>query len=139
MHHFLSKPDWFADVNEALGKLGIATSLDFPTSGSWRTTGCPATSRKMWPRRSPMASTAHSPSTPEAMGLRQLESSILHELRSETRNSKLRLKDILEWSTSEAAVDKGMQDGEVKVALPGLGVWCAIAKEHDKRKAAPNA
>lgn len=29
MHHFLSKPDWFADVNEALGKLGFPLILDF--------------------------------------------------------------------------------------------------------------
>lgn len=68
------------------------------------------------------------------MSMKTLERAILNDLRLTVKNSKLPLKDLLEWSSSEEAVDKGMQEGEVKVHLKELGVWCAIAKVHDKRK-----
>jgi hypothetical protein len=48
-------------------------------------------------------------------------------------NKKLRLKDILEWSTSEEAVKEGMQEGEVMFQVP-LGFWVCIPQEMDKRK-----
>ncbi len=49
-------------------------------------------------------------------------------------NPKLRLKDLLEWSTSEEVVQGNLREGEVMVAIPDLGVWVAVAKTHDKRK-----
>lgn len=71
------------------------------------------------------------------MSMKSLERVIINELRTLVKNPKLRLKDLLEWSTSEGAVDNNLQGGEVKVHLPGIGVWCAIAKEHDRREATP--
>jgi hypothetical protein len=47
------------------------------------------------------------------------------ELRTVAKNPKLRLKDLLEWSTSEVSP----HEGETVVYLPVLKVWCAIKKE----------
>jgi hypothetical protein len=59
------------------------------------------------------------------MTLRTLENAILVELRTVAKNPKLRLKDLLEWSTSEVSP----HEGETVVYLPVLKVWCAIKKE----------
>ena len=53
-----------------------------------------------------------------------LEKAILSELKLVTKNNKLRLKDIMEWSTS---VISPREDEEV-FFLPELRVWCAIRR-----------
>jgi hypothetical protein len=56
------------------------------------------------------------------MGMRELEAGILRELRKETKNNKLRQKDIMEWSTSEVKA----QAGERLYYLPDLKINVAI-------------
>ncbi len=67
------------------------------------------------------------------MTFRDVERQVWKEAKVVFCNSKLRLKHILEWSTSESAVKKNLQDLEVMASVP-VGCWVAILKEHDKRK-----
>lgn len=62
------------------------------------------------------------------MGMRDLERAVLREARAVLCNPKLRLKDILEWSTG----DLGPQEGETIFRVP-LGVNVAVKHEHDRR------
>lgn len=59
-----------------------------------------------------------------------IEREIVSELQSRFRNRKIKVADILEWSTSEAAIDKNIREGEIK--LQCAGVWVAVKKELDK-------
>lgn len=52
-----------------------------------------------------------------------------HEAREVLNNPKLRLKDILEWSTGPIVEI----DGETAIKLPTLGVWVAVPKAADRR------
>ena len=56
------------------------------------------------------------------MGMRELESAILDELKKVTGNNKLRKKDIMEWSTGTIK----LQEGETVYYLPELCVNVAI-------------
>lgn len=67
------------------------------------------------------------------MTLTTLERSIVAELRGILKNPKFRVKDLMEWSNSESHVKANLEDGEIMVHVPSYGVWCAFAKEHDKR------
>ena len=62
------------------------------------------------------------------MGLRHLEESIVSELRRFTGNEKLRIKDMMEWSTGEIE----LREGEKKVFLPENRVNVAY-KEPEKK------
>jgi hypothetical protein len=64
------------------------------------------------------------------MSLRSLESAITAEARRHFNNPKLRVKDLMEWSTAEIKP----REGEVVGKLPLNRVWVAIKVEHDKRK-----
>ena len=55
----------------------------------------------------------------------KIEKEIVKELNAVT-GRKLKLKDLLEWSTSEEAVTKNLQKHEEKVYAPVFKVWCAI-------------
>jgi hypothetical protein len=63
------------------------------------------------------------------MGMKQLEAAILVGAKIVFHNSKLRQKDIREWSTGKVKP----QDGEVVAHIPDPEVYVAILKEHDKR------
>ena len=54
----------------------------------------------------------------------KLESAILDELRIVAKDRKLRLKDIMEWRTSELKP----QEGETLYFLPDLQVWCCVRR-----------
>ena len=56
------------------------------------------------------------------MGMRQLETAVLAEARIVTSNKKLRMKDIMEWSTGKIKPEKG----EKLYYLPELGVNIAV-------------
>jgi len=56
------------------------------------------------------------------MGMRQLETKILQELRIVASNKKLRQKDIMEWSSGGIEA----HDGEEIYHLPELNVNVAI-------------
>lgn len=56
------------------------------------------------------------------MGMKQLEAAVLAEAKEVTGNKKLRMKDIMEWSTSEVKA----QEGEKLYRLPKLGVDIAV-------------
>lgn len=68
------------------------------------------------------------------MSMATLERAILAGAKDAFKNPRLRMKDILEWSTSEAQVKKNLGDGEVYAHVPDPGAYVAIAKENDKRK-----
>lgn len=65
------------------------------------------------------------------MSMATLERVILEGAKIIFKNSKLRLKDIQEWSSGEIKA----HDGEVSVYVPYPGVYVAVKVEHDKRKA----
>lgn len=68
------------------------------------------------------------------MSLTTMEREITWAARHMLNNQKLRVKDIMEWSTTE--VKPGT--GEVVIFLPHpLSVYVAVMKECDKRKPAP--
>lgn len=58
------------------------------------------------------------------MGMRELETAVLCELRMVTGKRNLRKKDIREWSTGEIEV----QPDELKVYLPALKINVAILR-----------
>lgn len=63
------------------------------------------------------------------MSMRSLESAITAEARMHFKNPKLRVKDLMEWSTGEVKAEPG----EVAERLPLHRVWVAIKTECDKR------
>ena len=67
------------------------------------------------------------------MSMQTLERAILAEAKTVLNNPKLKMKDIMEWSTGPVKAE----DGEVIVELPGLGVNVAVAKSNDLRQAQP--
>jgi len=56
------------------------------------------------------------------MGMRELERAIMAELQIVAMNKKLRLKHLMEWSTSK--LEAG--DGEAYYFLPELKIHCAV-------------
>ena len=60
-----------------------------------------------------------------------LELEIWKEAKAFFRNKKLRLKDLLEWSTTEIIPD---DDSEVVVKLPKIKCYVCIEREYDRRK-----
>lgn len=61
------------------------------------------------------------------MSMRELEASIIEEVRQITGRRKLRLKDLLEWKTAPIAE----QPGEIVVHCPQNGVYAAVPKEKE--------
>lgn len=61
------------------------------------------------------------------------EKKILEHLRFVVNNRNLKIDHLLEWSSDEATVDKNLRDGETKVHLTSLGIYCAIPNDQDKR------
>lgn len=59
------------------------------------------------------------------MSMKSLEKAILTEAKTVTKKTKLRMKDILEWSTGAVKA----QEGEMLYYLPELGVNIAIKGE----------
>ncbi len=59
-----------------------------------------------------------------------IERDIVRELKTRFNNNKIKVDDILEWSTSEEAVDKNLREGEIKLTC--AGVFLAVKKELDK-------
>lgn len=64
------------------------------------------------------------------MSMATLERAVTAEARTVLKNPKLRVKDLLEWSTGQVKV----QTGEVTAFLPELQIHIAVKKEMDKRK-----
>ncbi len=58
------------------------------------------------------------------MSFTDLERAVLSELKVVTKDNKLRLKDVVEWSTSEIKP----HEGEILYFLPDLKIWCAVKK-----------
>jgi hypothetical protein len=65
------------------------------------------------------------------MSMATLERAILANAKVVFKNPKLRMKDILEWSSGEI---KPENDTEVTARIPDPGVWATILKTNDKRK-----
>lgn len=64
------------------------------------------------------------------MSMKTLERAVLVGAQSVLNNPKLKMKDIMEWSTGNIKA----QEGEIVVDIPDPGVNVAVKKEHDKRK-----
>lgn len=64
------------------------------------------------------------------MSMATLERAVLAGAKIVFNNPKLRMKDILEWSTGKVKAE----EGEVVARVDDPGVYVAISKEHDKRK-----
>ena len=58
------------------------------------------------------------------MGIREIEAAILRELKTVAGNSKLRQKDIMEWSTGEIKA----HEGEKLYFLPDLKINVAVTE-----------
>ncbi len=56
------------------------------------------------------------------MGIQSLEQEVLAEAKIVTGNKKLRMKDIMEWSTSKIKA----QENEKLYKLPKLGIHIAV-------------
>lgn len=69
------------------------------------------------------------------MSMRTLQTAILAEARTVLCNPKLRLKDIIEWSTGDVEAE---YKEEISLRLPQLAVGIVVKDIHDKRpKAVP--
>lgn len=68
---------------------------------------------------------------------KQLEREILYALRAELNNRKIKLTDLLEWSSSQDKVVRGLREGEIHVDVVVIGArfYCAVKAEFDKRPA----
>lgn len=55
------------------------------------------------------------------MSIATMERAIMQGLRAATGNKKLRLKDMMEWSTGKIKV----REGETLTWVPDPGVWVA--------------
>lgn len=64
------------------------------------------------------------------MSMATLEKVILASAREVLENPKLKMKDILEWSTA----DVKSQIGEVVIYVKDPGVYVCVMKDHDMRK-----
>lgn len=64
------------------------------------------------------------------MSLKSFESMITHEARGVLKNPKLRVKDLMEWSSAPIAA----HDGEIVEYLSQIGVYVAVKVTCDKRK-----
>ena len=64
------------------------------------------------------------------MGMKELEREILAEARTVTGNEKLKMKDIMEWSTGDVKAE----EGETLYVLPSLSINIAVASDNS----APN-
>ena len=64
------------------------------------------------------------------MSMATLERAIVIEARKVLKNPKLRIKDIMEWSTSPIKEN----DGEIIIRVDDPGVYVAIKREDDKRR-----
>jgi hypothetical protein len=71
------------------------------------------------------------------MSLASLERELTGWLRIIVRNPKLRVKDIQEWSSSEAAVRKNARADEQVVFCPQLGLWASVPAALVKAPLAP--
>mgnify|MGYP003607585651 CR=1 FL=1 len=63
------------------------------------------------------------------MSQRQWESMIVAEARGVLKNAKLRVKDLMEWSSAPIAA----HDGEIVEYLSQIGVYVAVKVTCDKR------
>lgn len=61
-----------------------------------------------------------------------IERMIVDALKMRFNNPKIKVDNILEWSTSEDVVDKNLREDEVKLHL--CGVYVAVDKTLDKSK-----
>ena len=70
---------------------------------------------------------------PKPLTMKRLERGILTEARQAFANPKLKRKHIKMWSTCRGHVANELLNGETMAELPGIGLWAAIARKHDKR------
>ena len=63
------------------------------------------------------------------MSLASLETAIWHEAQQVLSNPKLKKSEVLAWSSG----DPGVEEGEVLIHLPGIGVNICVSEQNDKR------
>lgn len=67
------------------------------------------------------------------MGMRKLESELVAEARVLFNNPKLRVKDMLEWSTGPVEAAAGEVSAQLQPPSKYAGIMIAISATHDKR------
>ena len=67
------------------------------------------------------------------MSFATLERAVLAGAKVALNNTRLKMKDVLEWSTGTVKAE----DGEVVVHVPDPGVNVCVKRENDKRLKAP--
>jgi len=70
---------------------------------------------------------------PKPLTMKRLEREILTGARQTFANPKLKRKHIKMWSTCRGDVANELLDGETMGELPGIRLWVAIARKHDRR------
>ncbi len=71
------------------------------------------------------------------MSVASFERELVWALRAICQNAKIRVKDVQEWNTSEAAVRGNLRADETAVYVPTCGVWVAIPSALVKAPLAP--
>lgn len=63
-----------------------------------------------------------------------IETMIVNTLKFKFNNPKIKVDNILEWSTSEDQIDKNLRPDEGEIKMECCGVYIAVKKELDKTK-----
>lgn len=67
------------------------------------------------------------------MKILPIEKEIVNYAKSYYNNKKIKIDDILEWSSSEDVISKNLRDNEIMTKMETYGIWFAIDKKMDNR------
>ena len=68
------------------------------------------------------------------MSMASLEREIVGEAKRLLNNPKLKMADLLEWSSSRATVQGNLEPNDVMIEVPAFKVWAAFPKAADRRE-----
>lgn len=71
------------------------------------------------------------------MNVASLERKLVVHLRGICKNSKLRLKDLCEWTSEESTIRKHARSDETVVFVPQMGLWTSVLSAAVKGPLAP--
>lgn len=63
-----------------------------------------------------------------------IETMILNSLKFRFNNPKIKIEDLIEWNTSEDAIDKNLRPNEGEIKMECCGIWIAVKSELNKNK-----
>ena len=71
------------------------------------------------------------------MSLASLEREIVGDAKRLLNNPKLKLADVLEWSSSKSTVERNLEPNDMMIEIPSLKLWAAFPKTTDRREVKP--